>query len=157
MAAALTDPFKRAVFMMFLVSEVHPFLDGNGRSARVAMNAELVPHDMHRIIVPTVLRNDYVSGLVRATAGNGPEGLYRVLERAQQWVAVGEFGDLPTAHRYLRVTNATVDSGVAAVDGIHLKILRAGELFELPDSEHDESTTLTGETLAPHVFGVLGQ
>lgn len=156
-AAELTDPFKRAVFMMFLVSEVHPFLDGNGRSARVAMNAELVPHDMHRIIVPTVLRNDYVSGLVRATAGNGPEGLYRVLERAQQWVAVGEFGDLPTAHRYLRVTNATVDSGVATVDGIHLKILRVGELFELPDSDHYESTTLTGETSAPDIFGVLGQ
>ncbi|REG82489.1 Fic/DOC family protein [Algoriphagus antarcticus] len=27
---------------MFLVSEVHPFLDGNGRIARVMMNAELV-------------------------------------------------------------------------------------------------------------------
>jgi len=28
--------------MMFLVSEVHPFLDGNGRIARVMMNAELI-------------------------------------------------------------------------------------------------------------------
>lgn len=153
--AELTDPFQRAVYMMFLVSEVHPFLDGNGRSARVAMNAELVPHHMHRIIVPTVLRNDYVSGLVRATAGNGPEGLYRVLDYAQRWVAIGEFADLPTAHRYLRVTNATVDSGVAAVEGIHLKILRPGELFELPDAEHYQPTTLTGENLAPDVFGAI--
>ena len=70
---------------------------------------------------------------------------------------MGEFGDLPTAHRYLRVTNATVDSGVAAVDGIHLRILRVGELFELPDSDHYESTTLTGEASAPDIFGVLGQ
>ena len=28
--------------MMFLVSEVHPFVDGNGRIARIMMNAELV-------------------------------------------------------------------------------------------------------------------
>jgi hypothetical protein len=134
--AHLTDPFQRAVYMMFVVSEVHPFLDGNGRSARVAMNGELVPAGMHRIIVPTVLRNEYVSGLVRTTAGNGPDGLYRVLDRAQKWVSVGEFADLETADRYLRVTNATTDSGVASVEGIHLKILRPGELFELPDTDH---------------------
>jgi fido (protein-threonine AMPylation protein) len=134
--AVLTDPFQRATYIMFAVSEVHPFLDGNGRSARVAMNAELVPHNMHRIIVPTVVRNEYVSGLVRTTAGNGPDGLYRVLDRAQQWVAVGEFADLATADRYLRATNATTDAGVAMIEGIHLRILRPGELFELPDVGH---------------------
>ena len=37
----LTEPLHRAIFMMFLVSEVHPFADGNGRVARVMMNAEL--------------------------------------------------------------------------------------------------------------------
>lgn len=29
--SALTDPFARAIFMMFMISEVHPFNDGNGR------------------------------------------------------------------------------------------------------------------------------
>lgn len=151
---ALTDPFQRAVFMMFVVSEVHPFLDGNGRSARVAMNAELVPHHMHRIIVPTVLRNEYVSGLVRTTAGNGPEGLYRVLDRAQQWVSVGEFPHLTTADRYLRVTNATTDSGVAAIEGIHLRILRPGELFEVPDAEHHAADAGLAE---PSIFDVAAR
>jgi Fic/DOC family len=33
--AALDTAFERAVYMMFLVSEVHPFDDGNGRVARV--------------------------------------------------------------------------------------------------------------------------
>jgi hypothetical protein len=39
---SLATPFQRAVFMMFLVAEVHPFADGNGRVARIMMNAELV-------------------------------------------------------------------------------------------------------------------
>src|SRR5258706_15942920 len=34
---SLESPFQRAVFVMFLVSEVHPFADGNGRTARVMM------------------------------------------------------------------------------------------------------------------------
>ncbi len=142
---ALTDPFQRATYMMFLVSEVHPFLDGNGRSARVAMNGELVPHHMHRIIIPTVLRNDYVSALSRATAGNGPAGLYRVLDRAQQWVAQGEFATLERADRYLRATYATTDAGVAAVDGIHLRILRPGELDEIEDPGYPSATPVTEE------------
>ncbi|WP_286145042.1 Fic family protein [Bacteroides caecimuris] len=52
----MTDPFARAIFMMFMISEVHPFNDGNGRIARVMMNAELVRADQSRIIIPTVFR-----------------------------------------------------------------------------------------------------
>jgi len=60
----LTLPFSRAVFMMFLISEVHPFDDGNGRLARLAMNAELTVAGQHRILVPLIVRNDYLAGLV---------------------------------------------------------------------------------------------
>ncbi|MCS5732862.1 Fic family protein [Herbiconiux daphne] len=137
----LTDPFQRAVYTMFLVSEVHPFIDGNGRSARVAMNAELVPAGMHRIVIPTVLRNDYMSGLSRATAGNGPDGLHTVLAFAQDWVARGEFPDLETGDRYVRATNALYDAGVADREGIHLKLLKFGELFELDDIPYPSATT----------------
>src|SRR3546814_4848636 len=35
---ALNYSFDKAAYMMFLVSEVHPFLDGKGRLARVMMN-----------------------------------------------------------------------------------------------------------------------
>src|SRR5580704_4081243 len=59
----LSDPFQRAVFMMFLVSEVHPFVDGNGRVARIMMNAELVATGERRIIVPTIFRSNYLTGL----------------------------------------------------------------------------------------------
>ena len=45
MYQALSEPFARALFVMFLVAEVHPFMDGNGRMARVMMNAELIAVD----------------------------------------------------------------------------------------------------------------
>lgn len=45
------DPLHRSIFMMALVSEVHPFADGNGRVARIMMNAELVSGGEERIII----------------------------------------------------------------------------------------------------------
>ncbi len=44
-----SEPFAKAICMMFLVSEVHPFNDGNGRVARVTMNAELSSQDYQRL------------------------------------------------------------------------------------------------------------
>jgi len=46
---ALKHPFARATYMMFVISEIHPFLDGNGRIARVMMNAELVHQNQAKI------------------------------------------------------------------------------------------------------------
>lgn len=128
---ALTDPFQRAVYMMFLVSEVHPFADGNGRSARIAMNGELVAAGQHRIIVPTILRTDYLSALTRATADGGPEGLHRVLEHAQRWVSVGDFSAMSAGSKYCLVTDAMYEAGVAERRGKYLRILRPGEIDEL--------------------------
>ena len=47
---ALTSPIAKAIYMMFLISEVHPFQDGNGRLARIMMNSEL--YDTITIRVP---------------------------------------------------------------------------------------------------------
>ncbi len=57
---ALEDPLARALMTMFVVSEVHPFKDGNGRTARLAMNCVLSAAGRSRIIVPTVYREDYL-------------------------------------------------------------------------------------------------
>jgi len=35
-------PFKRGFFCMFIVAEIHPFIDGNGRIARMIMNSEFI-------------------------------------------------------------------------------------------------------------------
>ncbi|MEF9986861.1 MAG: Fic family protein [Bacteroidales bacterium] len=50
----LTSPFAKAIFMMFMTSEIHPFLDDNGRIARVMMNAELSKAGESKIIIPNV-------------------------------------------------------------------------------------------------------
>jgi len=81
---ALTEPFARAAFMMFMISEVHPFLDGNGRISRIMMNAELVKADQTRIIIPTVFRDDYILTLRKLTRENDPVPYLRMLDKAQK-------------------------------------------------------------------------
>ncbi len=89
---ALQHPFARASYMMFLVSEVHPFLDGNGRVARVMMNAELTKGKQSKIIIPTVYRDDYMGALRKLTRRREPDAFIRMLERAHEFSAtvVGE-------------------------------------------------------------------
>ncbi len=43
--------------MMFVVAEVHPFPDGNGRTACLAMNCVLGAEKLSRIVVSTVYRD----------------------------------------------------------------------------------------------------
>lgn len=103
---SLSDPFARAAFMMFLISEVHPFLDGNGRIARIMTNAELIAGGQHRIIIPTVYREDYLLALRSLTRQGRTDPLLRMLDRAQEWVSRIDFRDLDTALEMLRATNA---------------------------------------------------
>ncbi|MCX6251115.1 MAG: Fic family protein [Bacteroidetes bacterium] len=81
----LLFPFAKAAFMMFMISEVHPFLDGNGRISRIMMNAELVKAGQTRIIIPTVFRDDFILTLRKLTRDKDPEPYIRMLDRAQQF------------------------------------------------------------------------
>ena len=80
--SALPRGLPRAIFMMFLVADVHPFADGNGRLARVMMNAELVAAGASTIIVPTVFRDDYLTALRALTRRHRPTPLVDALRRA---------------------------------------------------------------------------
>lgn len=80
---ALSHPFAKAAYMMFMISEIHPFLDGNGRIARIMMNAELVHSGQSKIIIPTVFREDYLGGLRQLTRRSEPDTYIRMLQRAQ--------------------------------------------------------------------------
>jgi hypothetical protein len=103
---ALEEPFQRAVFMMMLVSEVHPFTDGNGRTARIMMNAELVAAGQERIIIPTAYRIDYL-GALKAFSKNGQAvPLIRMLDVAQNYTGMIDWRSFERARAMLDDTNA---------------------------------------------------
>jgi hypothetical protein len=117
---ALIDPFARATFMMFFVAEVHPFTDGNGRMARVMMNAELAAGDQVRIIIPTVYRLNYLAALKGATHNNQFTPLVATLRFAQRYTARLDLSNRSTAERDLMATNALRDPTEAEDYGIRL-------------------------------------
>lgn len=107
---ALVHPFAKAAYMMFVVSEVHPFLDGNGRMARVMMNAELSSAGHTKIIIPTVYREDYLGALRRLTRNNDPKVYIRMLERAQAFSHTIYGSDMDAMEAILNQSNAFKES-----------------------------------------------
>jgi Fic family protein len=97
----LRHPFARAAYIMFLVSEVHPFIDGNGRIARVMMNAELSSKGFSKIIVPTVYREDYMGALRKLTRQNDAETYIRMLSRVFEFSATIDAEDIDQTESYL--------------------------------------------------------
>lgn len=81
--SVLRHPFARALFMLFMISEVHPFSDGNGRVSRIMMNAELTAAGQSKIIIPTVFRTDYLSALRQLTRKDNPEKLINAIQRVR--------------------------------------------------------------------------
>lgn len=103
---ALEHPFSKATYMMFILSEVHPFLDGNGRIARIMMNAELTSEGQSKIIIPTVYRDDYLGTLRKLTRQGDCVSFIKMLEKAHEF-SENIFGaDLDEMQEYLKQCNA---------------------------------------------------
>lgn len=106
---AIEHPFAKALFMMFMISEVHPFNDGNGRISRIMMNSELVAADQSKIIIPTVFREDYLNALRRLTRKGDPSVVIRALSRVRQFSANITGDDFEISRKYLESCNAFKD------------------------------------------------
>jgi len=119
---SLETSFQRAVFTMFLVAEVHPFADGNGRTARLMMNAELVAAGEERIVVPTVYRSHYLSALKALSQNGRAEPLIRMLDFAQKWTAAIDWRTVEETRRELDSCNAFLDPAVADAEGKRLRM-----------------------------------
>lgn len=102
----LEQPFARALAMMFFVAEVHPFDDGNGRIARAMMNAELISRGQARLIIPSVFRGEYLSGLKRMTSVSDPAPFIRQMQYLQEFVSRIDFSDKERTIEIMRSCDA---------------------------------------------------
>lgn len=117
------DPMARALAMMVLVTECHPFDDGNGRVARLASNAELSHAGQVRVIVPTSFRDNYLAALSAISTGNGDgQSLHAVLDFAQRWVAGVDWRSFEAAHADAERTHAYLPPGQAELTGRRLRL-----------------------------------
>jgi len=106
---ALEHPFSKATYLMFILSEVHPFLDGNGRLARIMMNAELVKGGQSKIIIPTVFREDYIGTLKKLTKQGDCKPYIRMLQRAHEFSATIYGEDINEMQKLLTQSNAFLE------------------------------------------------
>ncbi|MEI8038893.1 MAG: Fic family protein [Verrucomicrobiota bacterium] len=68
--AGIADPVERAARLHHGIARIHPFVDGNGRAARLAMNFVLLAAAYPPISIPTELRQAYYTALEAADAGD---------------------------------------------------------------------------------------
>lgn len=56
-------PIKYAAMVHLIFVNIHPFIDGNGRVARLLMNLALIQSGYNITIIPPVVRADYIRSL----------------------------------------------------------------------------------------------
>lgn len=62
-------PAIRAAEFHYNFVAIHPFGDGNGRTARLVMNYQFLRHGYPYVIVPVERRNEYLAALEAANGG----------------------------------------------------------------------------------------
>jgi len=72
-SATVLHPVKRAAILHSKFVNIHPFTDGNGRTARLMLNLELVRSGYLSVIIETERRFDYYELLDQATISGGYE------------------------------------------------------------------------------------
>lgn len=106
LARSIPEGLARAIFYSFLLTEVHPFNDGNGRIARLVMNAELSRVGEARIIIPTLFHEEYVDCQRQLSLQDIPDGLIHALALIQQWTIAFDYTDVTALIDAVKRTNA---------------------------------------------------
>jgi hypothetical protein len=110
----LDHPFGRAVLMHFLLADVHPFIDGNGRISRIMMTKELLASGLSRITIPTVWREDYLGALRALNRYDDPGPIIRAFAFAQRVTAACVAMTVDEAIRLWASCYAFVEAGAHA-------------------------------------------
>jgi Uncharacterized conserved protein len=110
LALSIPEGIARAIYYLFLVAEVHPFADGNGRLSRLVMNAELSRRERCRIIIPTLFHPQFVDCLRALTQSERPEPLITALSRMATWSAEFDYADVASLIASMRSAHAFEES-----------------------------------------------
>ena len=103
---SVPEGLPRAIYYAFLISEVHPFDDGNGRVSRIVMNAELSRSGEARIIIPTLFHEEYVDCQRQLSRQNEPTGIIHALALMQGWTIGFDYSDAGKLIESVKSTNA---------------------------------------------------
>ncbi len=76
---ATLHPIELAAMAHKRLVDIHPFTDGNGRTARLLMNLILVNAGYGVVSIPPVLRNDYIHALSVSRRRNDMEPFSRLI------------------------------------------------------------------------------
>ncbi len=63
-------PVEYAAMVHIIFVNIHPFVDGNGRVARLLMNLALLQSGYNIVVIPPIVRADYISALKDSNNGN---------------------------------------------------------------------------------------
>ena len=63
-------PVEYAAMLHLNLVNIHPFIDGNGRTARLLMNLALLQAGFPITIIPPIIRGDYISALRDSNKGD---------------------------------------------------------------------------------------
>jgi Fic/DOC family len=105
-AMSVPEGVARAIYYAFLISEIHPFEDGNGRLSRLVMNSELSRVGLSRIIIPTLFHPQYVDCARALSRNNEPGGFINSLTKMMVWCNQFDYSDLEALIASLKKTNA---------------------------------------------------
>lgn len=88
-------PVEYAAWLHERLVSIHPFIDGNGRTARLLMNLALLQNGYNIITIPPVVRNDYICGLQEAQLNNNIQDFFNfisemVLESQKEYLRIIE-------------------------------------------------------------------
>ena len=103
---SLPEGMHRALFIHFVISEVHPFNDGNGRISRMMLNAELVKEQQYKIIIPNVYRDSYMGALRTVTRDAYFLTYCKMMDRAQAYTASIPWKDYAAARGKIEADRA---------------------------------------------------
>jgi len=112
LATSVPEGLARAIYYEFMISDIHPFNDGNGRISRLLMNAELSRLGLCRVIIPTLYHPQYVDCKKQLTQANTPEAYVRAIALMARWTAQFGYSDLPQLIKHLQACNAMEESPV---------------------------------------------